>query len=63
MKEREPPAWVDSRQVEWSECRCGGQVGIQGRVLVHDHPACEAFLQGLRDAGVELVKVKYVALS
>lgn len=62
MADKEP-AWIDSREVEWNECRCGGWVGLQGRVLVHGHPVCEVFRRLLADAGVELVQVKDVALS
>ena len=62
MADKEP-AWIDSREVECNECRCGGWVGLQGRMLVHDHPCCPAFEKALADAGVEVVWVKDVAIS
>lgn len=54
---------MDSREFEWDECQCGGRVGIRGRMVVHDHPACEGFSKALAAAGAELVWAKDVSLS
>lgn len=44
----------DGSKVEWSECRCGGRVGLEGRVVLHSQPPCPSFLALCDQYGVLL---------